>query len=190
GFINGMGSLNGSLVSAAWKLGKSAISSLKKSIDSHSPSKLTQSEGHNFSDGFAIGIQDKAKTVKKSAVSMAQSTMSSFKQELSQMAFDIKGAADQLISMKSELVVRNEVDTPSLNQKLDALITLLSKGLTGDGRGSAGMAQTPIVIQPAQVHMDGQHIANILFEKGDGKILDQKSADRYNQSAYKGGVRG
>ncbi|MBT9250375.1 phage tail tape measure protein [Bacillus halotolerans] len=190
GFINGMGSQNGSLFSAAWNLGKSALSALKKSIDSHSPSKLTQSEGHNFSDGFAIGIQNKSKLAKKSAVSMAQSTMSSFKRELSQMAFDIKGAADQLISMKSELVVRNEVDTPSLNQKLDALITLLSKGLTGDGGGSAGMGQAPIVIYPAPVQIDGQHVANILFEKGDGKILDQKSADRYNQSAYKGGVRG
>ncbi|MCY8309943.1 phage tail tape measure protein [Bacillus vallismortis] len=190
GFINGMGSKNGSLFSTAWNLGKTALSALKKSIDSHSPSKLTKSEGHNFSDGFAIGIQNKARLAKKSAVSMAQSTMRSFKQELSQMAFDIKGAADQLISMKSELVVRNEVDTPSLNQKLDALITLLSKGFTGDGGGSAGMAQAPVVIYPAPVQIDGQHVANILFEKGDGKILDQKSADRYNQSAYKGGVRG
>nr|WGE08359.1 hypothetical protein P5658_08330 [Bacillus subtilis] len=84
-----MGSQNGSLFSAAWNLGKSALSALKKSID---PSKLTQSEGHNFSDGFAIGIQNKSKLAKKSAVSMAQSTMSSFKRELSQMAFDIKGA--------------------------------------------------------------------------------------------------
>ncbi|WP_258729616.1 phage tail tape measure protein [Bacillus atrophaeus] len=189
GFINGMGSKNGSIVSAAWNLGKAALSTLKKSIDSHSPSKLTESEGHNFSDGFAIGIQNKAKAAKQSAVSMARTTMGSFKQELSQMAFDIKGAADQLISMKSELVVRNEVDTPSLNQKLDALITLLSQNFTG---GEVNLTPTntgPIRIYPAPVNIDGQQIANIIFEKGDGTILDQKSGDRYNQNAYKGGVR-
>lgn len=189
GFINGMGSKNGSIVSAAWNLGKAALSTLKKSIDSHSPSKLTQSEGHNFSDGFAIGIQNKAKAAKQSAVSMARTTMGSFKQELSQMAFDIKGAADQLISMKSELVVRNEVDTPSLNQKLDALITLLSQNFTGGEVNPTPTNTGPIRIYPAPVNIDGQQIANIIFEKGDGTILDQKSGDRYNQNAYKGGVR-
>ncbi|MGG1257064.1 phage tail tape measure protein [Bacillus velezensis] len=188
GFINGMGSQNGSLFSAAWNLGKSALRTLKKSIDSHSPSKLTKAEGNNFSDGFALGIEDKAKNVKQSAAFMAQNAMASFKQELNQMAFNIKGAADQLISMKSELTVRNEVDTPALNQKLDALITLLSQQQSG-GAGQAAIPQQPIIIHPAAVHMDGQQIATIAFEKGDGRILDQKAADRYNQNAYKGGVR-
>ncbi|KXZ21808.1 phage tail tape measure protein [Bacillus nakamurai] len=188
GFINGMGSQNGSLFSAAWNLGKSALRTLKKSIDSHSPSKLTKAEGNNFSDGFALGIEDKAKNVKQSAAFMAQNAMTSFKQELNQMAFNIKGAADQLISMKSELTIRNEVDTPALNQKLDALITLLSQQQSG-GAGQAAIPQQPIIIHPAAVHMDGQQIATIAFEKGDGRILDQKAADRYNQNAYKGGVR-
>ncbi|MEC2240150.1 phage tail tape measure protein [Bacillus velezensis] len=188
GFINGMGSQNGSLFSAAWNLGKSALRTLKKSIDSHSPSKLTKAEGNNFSDGFALGIEDKAKNVKQSAAFMAQNAMASFKQELNQMAFNIKGAADQLISMKSELTVRNEVDTPALNQKLDALITLLSQQQSG-GAGQAAIPQQPIIIHPAAVHMDGQQIATIAFEKGDGRILDKKAADRYNQNAYKGGVR-
>ncbi|CUB45514.1 MULTISPECIES: phage tail tape measure protein [Bacillus] len=188
GFINGMGSQNGSLFSAAWNLGKSALRSLKKSIDSHSPSKLTKAEGNNFSDGFALGIEDKAKNVKQSAAFMAQNAMTSFKQELNQMAFNIKGAADQLISMKSELTIRNEVDTPALNQKLDALITLLSQQQSG-GAGQVAIPQQPIIIHPAPVHMDGQQIATIAFEKGDGRILDQKAADRYNQNAYKGGVR-
>ncbi|BAA36643.1 tail length tape measure protein [Bacillus phage phi105] len=188
GFINGMGSQNGSLFSPAWNLGKSALRSLKKSIDSHSPSKLTKAEGNNFSDGFALGIEDKAKNVKQSAAFMAQNAMTSFKQELNQMAFNIKGAADQLISMKSELTIRNEVDTPALNQKLDALITLLSQQQSG-GAGQAAIPQQPIIIHPAAVHMDGQQIATIAFEKGDGRILDQKAADRYNQNAYKGGVR-
>nr|MDH3082482.1 hypothetical protein [Bacillus subtilis] len=104
------------------------------------------------------------------------------------MAFNIKGAADQLISMKSELTIRNEVDTPALNQKLDALITLLSQQQSG-GSGQVSIPQLPIIIHPAPVHMDGQQIATIAFEKGDGRILDQKGADRYNQNAYKGGVR-
>nr|WGD88814.1 hypothetical protein P5656_06030 [Bacillus subtilis] len=71
---------------------------------------------------------------------MAQNAMTSFKQELNQMAFNIKGAADQLISMKSELTIRNEVDTPALNQKLDALITLLSQQQSG-GSGQVSIPQ-------------------------------------------------
>ena len=89
--------------------------------------------------------------------------------------------------MKSELTIRNEVDTPALNQKLDALITLLSQQQSGGA--STALPQQPIIIHPAAVHMDYQQIATIAFEKGDGRILDQKAADRYNQNAYKGGVR-
>ncbi|WP_440097426.1 phage tail tape measure protein [Bacillus paralicheniformis] len=190
GFIKGIrgGIGSSSLFSAAWNLGKSALSALKKSIDSHSPAKKTEAEGNNFTDGFAIGIDKTMARAKRSAQALGQGANLSLKQEISKMAFNIKGAADELLSMRSELVVRNEVDTPSLNQKLDALITLLSNGLSIGGQ-PAPAAAGPIRIYPAPVNIDGRQVAEIVFEQGDGRILDRKSLDRYDQSAYQSGVR-
>ncbi|MEC0543506.1 phage tail tape measure protein [Bacillus glycinifermentans] len=190
GFIKGIqgGIGSSSLFSAAWNLGKSALSALKKSIASKSPAKKTIAEGNNFTDGFAIGINKTIDRAKRSAQALGQGANLSLKQEISKMAFNIKGAADELLSMRSELVVRNEVDTPSLNQKLDALITLLSNGLSLGGQ-PAPAATSPIRISPAPVNIDGKQVAEIVFEQGDGRILDRKSLDRYDQSAYQSGVR-
>lgn len=81
------------------------------------------------------------------------------------MAYNIKGAADELLSLRSELVVRNEVDTPSLNQKLDALITLLSNGSSFGGQTEPAAAGGPIRIYPAPVNIDGKQVAEIVLNK-------------------------
>ncbi|MCY9148792.1 phage tail tape measure protein [Bacillus haynesii] len=191
GFVNGIkgGIGSNSLFKAAWNLGKSALSALKKSIDSHSPAKKSMAEGNNFTDGFAIGISKTVARAKRSAQALGQGANLSLKQEINKMAYNIKGAADELLSLRSELVVRNEVDTPSLNQKLDALITLLSNGLSFGGQTEPAAAGGPIRIYPAPVNIDGKQVAEIVFEQGDGRILDRKSLDRYDQNAYQSGVR-
>lgn len=191
GFVNGIkgGIGSNSLFKAAWNLGKSALSALKKSIDSHSPAKKSMAEGNNFTDGFAIGISKTVARAKRSAQALGQGANLSLKQEINKMAYNIKGAADELLSLRSELVVRNEVDTPSLNQKLDALITLLSNGLSFGGQPEPAAAGGPIRIYPAPVNIDGKQVAEIVFEQGDGRILDRKSLDRYDQNAYQSGVR-
>ncbi|KXG09954.1 Chromosome partition protein Smc [Anoxybacillus sp. P3H1B] len=71
GFINAILSKNGSVWSAAWNLGKAALSALKKAIDSHSPSKETEKEGKNYTDGFAIGIEKNSNIVTSAAQKMA-----------------------------------------------------------------------------------------------------------------------
>ncbi|OJT66514.1 phage tail tape measure protein [Bacillus licheniformis] len=191
GFVRGIegGIGSNSLFKAAWNLGKSALSALKKSIDSHSPAKKSMAEGNNFTDGFAIGISKTVARAKRSAQALGQGANLSLKQEINKMAYNIKGAADELLSLRSELVVRNEVDTPSLNQKLDALITLLSNGLSFGGQTEPAAAGGPIRIYPAPVNIDGKQVAEIVFEQGDGRILDRKSLDRYDQNAYQSGVR-
>ncbi|MEC2102485.1 phage tail tape measure protein [Bacillus licheniformis] len=191
GFVRGIegGIGSNSLFKAAWNLGKSALSALKKSIDSHSPAKKSMAEGNNFTDGFAIGISKTVARAKRSAQALGQGANLSLKQEINKMAYNIKGAADELLSLRSELVVRNEVDTPSLNQKLDALITLLSNGLSFGGQPEPAATGGPIRIYPAPVNIDGKQVAEIVFEQGDGRILDRKSLDRYDQNAYQSGVR-
>src|SRR5699024_8098079 len=64
GFRNSISS--GFVFSAAWNLGKSALSALKSSIDSHSPSKETEKLGQNFGEGFNLSIIDSVKESKKS----------------------------------------------------------------------------------------------------------------------------
>ncbi|MEH7809897.1 phage tail tape measure protein, partial [Bacillus safensis] len=191
GFANGirsMGGSGGTIWKAAWTIGKVAIQSLKKSIDSKSPAKKTIAEGVNFGDGFIIGLGEKATEVKKSTAAMAQGAMSSFKSEINRMAFNIQGAADEINTMRAELTVRNEIDTPVLNQKLDALISLLSNNLQTNNESVSAAGQT-IRIHPAPVIIGGQHLADIVFEQGDTSILDRKSAQKYEQSAYKGGLK-
>lgn len=191
GFANGirsMGGTGGTIWKAAWTIGKVAIQSLKKSIDSKSPAKKTIAEGVNFGDGFIIGLGEKANEVKKSTAAMAQGAMSSFKSEINRMAFNIQGAADEINTMRAELTVKNEIDTPVLNQKLDALISLLSNNLQTNNESVSAAGQT-IRIHPAPVIIGGQHLADIVFEQGDTSILDKKSAQKYEQNAYKGGLK-
>jgi TP901 family phage tail tape measure protein len=71
GFIRSILSGTGSVWSAAWNLGKTALSALKKAIDSHSPSKETEKEGKNFVEGFAIGITKNTNTATSAVKQMA-----------------------------------------------------------------------------------------------------------------------
>jgi TP901 family phage tail tape measure protein len=80
GFINAILSKNGSVWSVAWNLGKTALSALKKAIDSHSPSKETEKEGKNFTEGFAIGITKNTNTATNAAKKMADAVKQATKE--------------------------------------------------------------------------------------------------------------
>lgn len=92
GFVGAIGSGRGSVWSTAWNLGKTALSALKKSIDSHSPSKETQKEGKNFADGASIGIKKNTKKVSASAKAMGAAATKAASEKLKnlQVKFDTK----------------------------------------------------------------------------------------------------
>ncbi|MDQ0268871.1 phage tail tape measure protein [Cytobacillus purgationiresistens] len=92
----------GSVWSAAWNVGKSAISALKKAIDSNSPSKLTAEEGVNYTDGFALGIKKSTKTAVKSAVEMAKKTHGAFDTEINNQAWIISSAAKEIKAYRGD----------------------------------------------------------------------------------------
>lgn len=99
GFANSIrigANAGGSVWSAAWNVGKNAVSALKKAIDSHSPSKLTAKEGVNYTEGFAIGIKNSSKTAVKSAVEMAKKTHGAFDAEINNQAWMISSAAKEI----------------------------------------------------------------------------------------------
>ncbi|OUM84948.1 phage tail tape measure protein [Parageobacillus thermoglucosidasius] len=86
GFIRSILAGSGSVWSVAWNLGKTALSALKKAIDSHSPSKETEKEGKNFTEGFAIGITKNTNTATSAAKKMADATIQELMQTTRQMS--------------------------------------------------------------------------------------------------------
>ena len=69
GFIGSIRNSKGSVWSAAWSIGRHALSALKGAIDSHSPSKETEKEGINFTDGFSNAIKKAAKVLQITLIS-------------------------------------------------------------------------------------------------------------------------
>lgn len=65
GFINGFGFAD--VWSAAWNIGKRALSALSAAIKEGSPSRLSKLSGKFFGKGFAIGIDEEGKEVDKSS---------------------------------------------------------------------------------------------------------------------------
>lgn len=84
GFKNGMslGNAAKSLWSAAWDLGKSALSALSEAIKEGSPSKLTYRSGDFFVQGFANAISDGAKQAINAAKDMGKESLDALNEEL------------------------------------------------------------------------------------------------------------
>lgn len=73
GFANGInnGTVLGRVASAALSIAKAAKSKVESWLDMHSPSKEMEKDGGFFSEGFAIGIKNKAKLVANNAKGIA-----------------------------------------------------------------------------------------------------------------------
>lgn len=90
GFINGFGLAD--VWTAAWNIGKRALSALSKSIKEGSPSKLTRRSGGFFGEGFELGILDEAKSVEKASVQLGNAALK---------GIDISGLAEKARSVVS-----------------------------------------------------------------------------------------
>jgi TP901 family phage tail tape measure protein len=169
GFINAIsaGSSSVSLWRAAWNLGKRALAALKESIDSHSPSKLTEQEGVNYTEGFAIGIRNQTKSATKSAIELAKQTHAAFKGQMERAAFTISGAAQELSFSKGELSIRSYMESPNLERKFDELLSLLHVLLSNNGKTESKKSleeveKGPIIIQ---IPVDGKVLAEIVADR-------------------------
>ncbi|WP_339161821.1 phage tail tape measure protein [Siminovitchia sp. FSL W7-1587] len=121
GFVGAISSGRGSVWKTAWNLGQSALSALKKSIDSRSPSKRTALEGINYVDGFAVAIEKQSKKAVKSAVEMAKATHKAFTGEIDNSAFIIDAAAKEIRANKDKFVIQHKVESDSLKVELTNL---------------------------------------------------------------------
>ena len=59
------------IAAAARNMANEAIASVREALDEHSPSKVLREMGGFFSEGFALGIDDKASMAEESARTMA-----------------------------------------------------------------------------------------------------------------------
>lgn len=129
GFEIGIRSGGGPIGRAAWSLGKMALSALKRAIDSHSPSKETEKEGKNYAAGFSVGIKKNTKKTVASATAMANAVKKAFneamskaqykyKADMGKVSFNISSAAQAIKANKQELLLKHQVDSPSLQNEL------------------------------------------------------------------------
>jgi hypothetical protein len=70
GLIGGLKSKLTPLGSAAWNLGSTIVSSIKKRMDSHSPSRVMMEIGKDVGEGFVIGIEGTLDQVKRMAANI------------------------------------------------------------------------------------------------------------------------
>lgn len=77
GFVNGIGAWVESAASKAAELASRALDKIKDVLGINSPSREARKMGSFFSEGFALGIEDKTKTASKASEKLADAVMKS-----------------------------------------------------------------------------------------------------------------
>lgn len=83
GFSNGISSMTNSVLAVARRLASNAVSAMKNTLDSHSPSKVTEAIGGDFDQGFVDGILKRAKNAAAAAKTMASGAVDALKTDMS-----------------------------------------------------------------------------------------------------------
>jgi hypothetical protein len=121
GFIDGSKSKRSSLRNAASSLARSALDSMRKTLDEHSPSKKTFKYGKYFVQGFINGVNhlsDKASTVSSS---FAQSSLDSMNSVVDLVNSAMSDTYDDL-----DPVIRPVVDLSNIQNGSNQIDDLLS----------------------------------------------------------------
>lgn len=100
GFINGIKSIGSGVVSAASTMASNAVAAVRRTQDSHSPSKVTKRLGGDFAEGFAKGIKENKKP-KSEAQKMAENAIKAVKDTIANLKREIAlfGNDDPILAM-------------------------------------------------------------------------------------------
>lgn len=120
GFKGAIVSGRGSIWRTAWNLGKNALSALKRSIDSRSPSRETAKLGTFFGQGFNYAIDDSTKEAIKKSKNMGKKSVEALSGELDQHKQNFGKLALSMEQNKQVLKVEH-----SLDSKFDQFMNLL-----------------------------------------------------------------
>lgn len=130
GFIDGIGSLVGSVAQAAANFVSSAIESARKAQDSNSPSKVTRGLGNDFGSGYWLGIEDQETNAIDAAYSLSNSAINSINMpssySLDAVEYPQSGGVVYNIYVDDNVIN----DTPAIKEEVQGFITTLArKGL-------------------------------------------------------------
>lgn len=122
GFRGSINSGRDSVWSAAWSLGKRALSALSGSIKEASPSKLTEQSGRFFTQGFQGGIKDEEKKAVNQAIQLAEKTYGAFDKEVNAFKHSFESIGIAVKDHKQTLKVEHTLDN-----RFNEMITAVNK---------------------------------------------------------------
>lgn len=143
GFINGLLSGVGRVWSAAASLARNAWNAITKTLDEHSPSRLTFGGGMNFVLGFANGIIKYTGDAVSAARSVALATLNSFDDAIDDPSFSptitpvidssqVQNGINSIGSMINTIPTNYSIDGINTNQKMASSIDLMDSSLRNE----------------------------------------------------------
>lgn len=143
GFINGLLSGAGRVWDAAKNLATNAWNAIKKTLDEHSPSRLTFGGGMNFVLGFANGIIEYTSDAVSAARSVALATLNSFDDAIDDPSFSptitpvidssqVQNGISSIGSMINTIPTSYSIDGINTNQKMASSIDLMDSSLRNE----------------------------------------------------------
>lgn len=127
GFRGSISSGSGSIWSAAWNLGKTALNALRRSIDSHSPSREAGKIGFDYVDGFSLAIDENTKEAVKSSRLLGRDTLDALSDEINRYKHTFAKLALGIEQNKEALKIEHEFNNNSLENKISSLENALER---------------------------------------------------------------
>jgi TP901 family phage tail tape measure protein len=149
GLQEGMESMKGPLLDKAREIANAISETIKSTLDINSPSGVIKREaGIWIPAGLIEGMKEKTGGVMAAAKQLALAAIPDFSaisdelaDRINKMAFTIGSAANTIRMNSDVLVVKNQIESPNLENKLDRLLLLLEKSLLSKN------AQSPTINQ-------------------------------------------
>ena len=143
GFIRGLLSGAGEVWNAAKNLATNAWNAIKKTLDEHSPSRVTFGGGMNFVLGFVNGMVAYTKEAVSAARSVALATLDSFDESMDDASFSpmitpvidsskLQNGIDSIGNLIDTVPTTIGIDGVNTNQKMASSIDLMDSSLRSE----------------------------------------------------------
>ena len=143
GYMDGAGSLSDKLFKSVEGLAGLSLSTLKKTQDSHSPSRKTRKLGRYFGEGYRLGIEDEIEDTQKMVRSLTSRALSAVEGDPigaingkfanirtqsqnaavnGQMSKIVTNSPTIEIKLAGDVVINNDMDVDDFNRRVSAAI--------------------------------------------------------------------
>ena len=143
GYMDGAGSLSDKLFKSVEGLAGLSLSTLKKTQDSHSPSRKTRKLGRYFGEGYRLGIEDEIDETQKTARSLSSRTLSALDGDPigainnkfagiraqsqnatvnGQMLKTVTNAPTIELKLTGDVIINNDMDVDEFNRRVSTAI--------------------------------------------------------------------